>query len=154
MTKWGTCGLTGTNAVQVQQGLHAHCQPVQELHLLLGLCSFRELFHQSPSVHTTACAALCCSIDTCHGLPVVQPAVRPPLMMHGVALTSCCMVLPAAVLPSISPVNDVYCLMESMAAIRLCCMLFDLSCCRVPATAPKLTNTPDAQFATKVRLCA
>ena len=95
VTKWGNRVLTGTNAVQVQQGLHAHCQPVQELHLLLGLCSFCELLHQSPFVHTTACSALCCSIDACHGVPVVQPAVRPHdawcclcLMVHGVACSS------------------------------------------------------------------
>ncbi len=154
--KMGKRVLTGTNAVQVQQGLHAHCQPVQELHLLLGLCSFCELFHQSPSVHTTACSAVCCSIDPCHGLPVMQPAVRPHLMMHGVALTSCCIALLAAVLPVIGPVDGIYCMMGSMAAMRLClcCMLFDLSCCRVLATAPNLASTPDAQCATKVRLCA
>ena len=77
-------------------------------------------------------------------------------MLHGVPLTLCSMALLAAVLPSISPVDGIYYLMGSMAAMQLClrCMLLHMSCCRMLATAPKSASTPDAQFATKVRLCA
>ncbi len=62
------------------------------------------------------------------------------------------MVLLAAVLPSIGPVDGIYYLMGSYGGhgLRLCCMLFDLTCCRVLATAPKLASTPDAQCATKI----
>ena len=62
--------------VQVQQRVHAHCKLVQKLQLLLGLCGFCQLFHQPPTLYTTACTAVCSGAHAGHDLPAVQLEVR------------------------------------------------------------------------------
>lgn len=72
------CSTTHRNGdLQVQPWNHAYFQPLQELQLLLGICSICVLFCQSPSLHCPSRDSFLCCFSLGIALPVGKLKVRP-----------------------------------------------------------------------------